>query len=166
MPHQLQNLANLAERPPQPWSKALLRALCLQARRSQTPLRTIEPHQLELLLIAQDFRCAFTGRRLILPDEDELARVETYGRWLDSLSPANYRQAAALTRFDSNEPWQQGNLVFLCAPWAVLHSSFSDLADGVLEIRTVADRLSAGQVAVLPAGKYYVPAVPSTTRPG
>jgi hypothetical protein len=139
-----------------------LRFLHQQAKRRQIPLCTIEAHQLELLLIAQNFRCAFTDRRLVLPDEAELIKAETYDRWLTSLSPENYRQAAVLVRFDGSEPWQLGNLMFLCAPWAVLHSSFSDLAGGVMEIRMVADRLSAGQLAVLSADKYYSP----ITEPG
>lgn len=155
MADQLQRLVELAERPPQPWSRELLKALSRRARRLQEPLRTIEPHQLEQLLLWQEFRCAYSKRRLILPDESDLFHSGTYERWLAKLEPVNYRQAAVLVRLDVEEPWQRGNLMFLSAPWAVLHDSCTSLSAAVLEIREVADRLSEGRLAVLPADKYY-----------
>ncbi len=132
-----------------------VKALSRRARRLQEPLRTIEPHQLEQLLLWQEFRCAYSKRRLILPDESDLFHSGTYERWLAKLEPVNYRQAAVLVRLDVEEPWQRGNLMFLSAPWAVLHDSCTSLSAAVLEIREVADRLSEGRLAVLPADKYY-----------
>jgi hypothetical protein len=159
----LQNLLNLADRPPQPWSRELLKLLHRQAKRRQEPLRAIEAHQLEILLVAQDFRCAYSRRRLILPDEVDLRTAGGYDRWLAGLTPVNYQQAAALVRLNAGEPWQRGNLMFLSAPWAALHQSFTDLAVAVKEIRDVADRLSEGQLAILAVEDYYKVAA-ATTR--
>ena len=152
----MRRLGRLPTRPPEPWSPALLKSLRRRARRRLEPMRALEPHQLEVLLAHQEYRCALSNRPLILPAKGDLDGGSwAYDNWLHDLSPVNYGNAAVLVRLNAAEPWERGNIVFVTAPWGALYDSFPDIAQAVLELRAVSTRLSDGTVPILAAEKYY-----------